>query len=325
MRALQFAFCILCLHWSAAFADTTPSVAGTASIVAGTVSAQSLTGAARVLHAGDAVYAGDRIRTGAAAYVRIGLLDGGSMVLRPHTEFAIEAFRFRPDSVESALQVVPSSTVPSSAASVDKATNLAVVSQAEVGNQAVFRLLRGGFRAISGLIGKINREEYAVRTPVATIGIRGTVFWSVTCEASCAADAVVQGVLPEGVSALGGTVSAVDQGAIELSSLAGNTLILEAPQYVFTTASGAQYLLPRLPGFLAGEDWLSAAQMTTSNQPSSTQMLINTNLSTLPTSGTLAATTLIGVIALTTDAEGGGDPTGPGTNPPTNTTTSTSR
>ena len=38
----------------------------------------------------------------------------------------------------------------------------------------VFGLLEGGFRSLTGWIGKYNRNSYTVRTPNATIGIRGT-------------------------------------------------------------------------------------------------------------------------------------------------------
>src|SRR3546814_15472343 len=41
-----------------------------------------------------------------------------------------------------------------------------------------FRLLKGGFRAVSGLIGRVDHEEYRVSTPVATIGLRGTEYRS---------------------------------------------------------------------------------------------------------------------------------------------------
>ena len=41
---------------------------------------------------------------------------------------------------------------------------------------ALFSMLRGGFRAVTGLISSRNREAFKVATPLATIGIRGTDF-----------------------------------------------------------------------------------------------------------------------------------------------------
>lgn len=40
----------------------------------------------------------------------------------------------------------------------------------------VMELLSGGLRTISGLIGKQNKDEYQLKTPSATIGIRGTMY-----------------------------------------------------------------------------------------------------------------------------------------------------
>lgn len=42
--------------------------------------------------------------------------------------------------------------------------------------KAIYSLLKGGMRTISGAIGKNNRDDYKLNTPVATIGIRGTAF-----------------------------------------------------------------------------------------------------------------------------------------------------
>jgi hypothetical protein len=40
----------------------------------------------------------------------------------------------------------------------------------------LFNFIRGSMRTVSGAIGKVNRGNYKVQTPVATIGIRGTVY-----------------------------------------------------------------------------------------------------------------------------------------------------
>ena len=41
-------------------------------------------------------------------------------------------------------------------------------------DRSFFSLLKGGFRTVTGLIGKLRREQYRIDTAVATIGIRGT-------------------------------------------------------------------------------------------------------------------------------------------------------
>ncbi|MGH8751281.1 MAG: FecR family protein, partial [Burkholderiales bacterium] len=64
--------------------------------------------------------------------------------------------------------------------------------------KAFFNLLKGGFRTVTGLIGKVNKTNYAVKTPTATIGIRGTNYALLICSAgSCgpnAKDGVYGGV-----------------------------------------------------------------------------------------------------------------------------------
>lgn len=57
--------------------------------------------------------------------------------------------------------------------SVDDYAFKAKDKQGSVG-KSVMRLLEGGFRTITGLIAKNNPPDYAVNTPVATIGVRGT-------------------------------------------------------------------------------------------------------------------------------------------------------
>lgn len=50
---------------------------------------------------------------------------------------------------------------------------------------AVFRLVKGAFRTVTGLIGRSNLSRYAVRTPSATIGIRGTMYAAGVCDKDC--------------------------------------------------------------------------------------------------------------------------------------------
>ena len=43
-------------------------------------------------------------------------------------------------------------------------------------DKVLMRLVRGGFRTVTGAIGKKNKDDYQVETPLASIGIRGTIF-----------------------------------------------------------------------------------------------------------------------------------------------------
>ena len=50
---------------------------------------------------------------------------------------------------------------------------------------AVFELVKGGLRAISGAIGHARAKRYGVRTSYGTIGIRGTAYQLLVCETEC--------------------------------------------------------------------------------------------------------------------------------------------
>lgn len=82
----------------------------------------------------------------------------------------------------------PTPTEPPAATAPGTPTPVQVAAlPAETGetSRAFFRLLKGGFRSVSGLIGKANHEDYRVSTPVATIGIRGTRYGARLCQGDC--------------------------------------------------------------------------------------------------------------------------------------------
>jgi hypothetical protein len=302
-----------------------PVAAGSAAIVAGVVSAVDANGKSRLLERGDGVFSGDHIITGSTGYVRIGFADGSAIILRPRTDFYIEQFRYAP------VELAPVAASP--AATGAPIADLQIASQASGGNQALFRLLRGGLKAISGLVGRVNREEYSLRSPVATIGIRGTEYLAVFCDAACAADPTVATHLPAGESALGGMVTGVDHGAIAVNSVTNEVMAVNAGQYALTTFSGSQIILPSLPAFLASEAWLQAAQTgavdpsatpATTVAPAATQSttsLLETSFSTIPTIGGIAAAVAATAAALAFD---GNDDAGQSSTATTS-TTATSR
>jgi hypothetical protein len=73
--------------------------------------------------------------------------------------------------------------------------------------KAFFNLLKGGFRTITGLIGRVNKTNYGVKTATATIGIRGTNFALLLCAAGNCGAAAKDG-LYGGVS--GGIIAATN-------------------------------------------------------------------------------------------------------------------
>ena len=70
-----------------------------------------------------------------------------------------------------------------------------------------FNLVKGGFRTITGLIGRVNKTNYGVKTATATIGIRGTNFALLLCTAGSCGVAAKDGVYG-GVS--GGIIAAIN-------------------------------------------------------------------------------------------------------------------
>ncbi len=108
---------------------------------------------ARFVAKGDPLNEGDIIATGDRGFAVLGFKDGSKMTLRPNTTFAIDKFAHG------------------------------------AGEEAgLFRLLKGGLRALTGLIAKRNPQAMRVTTATATIGIRGTSFDARLCEADCATE-----------------------------------------------------------------------------------------------------------------------------------------
>ncbi len=117
--------------------------AGRVNFVVGEVSAISSDGSRRVLGRGDLVNSGERLETGKGR-LQIRFTDGSFISLQPNTVFGLDNYAFnKAKPTEGTL---------------------------------LFNFIRGGMRTVSGAIGKVNRANYSVKTPVATIGIRGTSY-----------------------------------------------------------------------------------------------------------------------------------------------------
>lgn len=94
----------------------------------------------RAVKVGDHVSEGDSIVTGKDGELQLEMEDGGFLSVRPNTKMRIVKFQAKGEDSDS----------------------------------AILGLLQGSFRSVSGWLGKYNRNNYTVRTPTATIGIRGT-------------------------------------------------------------------------------------------------------------------------------------------------------
>lgn len=131
-------------------AQAIESVAGKVGYMSGTLVAQRGDGTVKVLAPKSDVLAGDMLVTAKDSYAQIQMNDGSKMTLRPNSNLRIEAFNFVKEHPQT--------------------------------DNAVFRLLKGGFRTVTGLIGKRgNPDAYRLNAAAATIGIRGTDFSSRLC------------------------------------------------------------------------------------------------------------------------------------------------
>lgn len=173
--------------------------AGQVGYVSGTLVAQRTDGTIKVMAPRSQVVEGDVLVTSKDGYAQVKMNDGTTMTMRPESNLKIETYRFNKD-------------VPQS-------------------DNAVFRLLKGGFRTVTGLIGKRgNPDAYKLRAATATIGIRGTDFTARLCgEKECegeAAKPTTPAVLPVGrVMLLQGSMAAVD------TSGKSRKLLLGSPVY----------------------------------------------------------------------------------------------
>ena len=200
---------------STAWADP---AAGTATLVTGHVSAAAPSGEIRDILKGGQVFQGEVIITSPGSYVNIEFTDGGRVLLRPETRFSIERYQYAGAQAPTRGQ--------------------APVRQ----ESAFFRLLKGGFRAVSGLIGHTRREDYGVQTPVATIGIRGTDYEVRYCNGDCG------DISP---TPQDGLYAGVESGGIALTNGAGVTLTTPG-RYTFVSGNGSagQSLGGQRPGAL---------------------------------------------------------------------------
>ncbi|MDO6593522.1 FecR family protein [Neptuniibacter sp. 1_MG-2023] len=125
------------------FASAAPQSVGTVILSFGQNTAESAS-TQRVLKRKSDVYADDLLKTGDTGRLQIRFTDGARLSLKPGTEFKIAEYQFDEANPED--------------------------------GKAVYRLLKGGMRTISGQIGKVDKEDYKLDAVVATIGIRGTDF-----------------------------------------------------------------------------------------------------------------------------------------------------
>ncbi len=164
----------------------------------------------RTLGKGLPLREGDRLTTSDGASAVIKLQDGTRMTVRPNSELVLQQYQFKENGAD---------------------------------NSMLMQLVRGGFRAVTGLIAKGSPNAARVQTNTATIGIRGTDFDARVCKGDCAAESarIVDAARPNAIQASAkivtaqGDVSAVDPQGQRRRLVAGGAVY---PGDTIETASG---------------------------------------------------------------------------------------
>lgn len=183
--------------------------AGTVLFASGSVTAEREPAIA--LNKGDLVLDNDTIVTGDASRAQLLMVDAAKIAIRPNSVLRIDEYTYQ----EAAATVVTESA-----------------------DKSVMSLVKGGFRTITGAVGKEDNAAYEVRTPVGVLGIRGTNFAVLLCSGDCA-DA--PNVAP-GAPIEDGVYIAVTEGTIVFRTR-GDEIVVTAGEYAFIPMATQQ---PRL-------------------------------------------------------------------------------
>lgn len=189
VRFLIFATILVTVSRYATFSAAAEGI-GVASAVVNQVTG-SYGGRSQALAVGNAVFPNERIRTSDASSAQLLLLDKTSLSIGPHAELALDRFVYNPNR----------------------------------GNgRVVVNATKGAFRFITG---SQNPADYTIKTPVASLGIRGTIL----------------DLLISGDPVLGYTLTVVlveGGGIITLPSGLQLNLTKPGTAYVLTSAGGIQ-------------------------------------------------------------------------------------
>lgn len=191
ITVINLLFICLMLWTSVCFA----APAGTITHLSGPLAVRKADGTTKSLSIGSKVEEGDTVVTQKRTYARLKFTDGSEVTLKPDTQFKVEKYSYD--------QTKPKDDAGS------------------------FNLIKGGLRTITGQVGKRgNQDSYRMKTPTATIGIRGTIYDAHFCQGdSCGS------IKP-------GLYLAVTDGQVVVTNSAGvqTTLPVAAGQYVYVAS-----------------------------------------------------------------------------------------
>ena len=202
----------LCLAGGPVLAADAETSAGTVTHLSGTLSVTKPDGSARILSRKSLVAAGDTLATQRDSYAQINFTDGSTLTLRPNTQMKVEDYQFTQDRPQA--------------------------------DNSFFRLLKGGLRSVTGLIGKRgNQDAYRIGTSTVTIGIRGTSGDTLDCTQDCEGVMLNSDKLPKGLYHATYTGSHILTNEV-------STVTTSENQFVLVTDSRSDIrILPNDPGF----------------------------------------------------------------------------
>jgi hypothetical protein len=210
--------------------DAFAAPAGEVTHVSGALLARKPDGSSKILAPQSKVESGDLLATAGDTYARVKFSDGGEVTLRPNTQFRIESFAY-------------DQTNPTK-------------------DSALFSLIKGGLRTISGVIGKRKPESYQMRTTVATIGIRGTNYGVLLCQGDCQNLRNAEGQVPQDglhLDVAQGAISVTNPGGVKILSVGQFGLVQNnsVPMNLVPPGQGAT---GNTPGFDSGPGGGSKAE-----------------------------------------------------------------
>src|SRR2546426_2277466 len=123
--------------------------AGQVTQLSGTLSVRKADGTVRILSQRSQVDSGDTVSTERDSYAQIRFTDGAQLTLKPNSAVKIDNFQFTEDKPQE--------------------------------DSFLYSLVKGGLRAVTGIVGKRSKDKYELGTATATIGIRGTTFSADDC------------------------------------------------------------------------------------------------------------------------------------------------
>ncbi len=131
--------------------ESKQKVVGRIKAVTGLVNLQTAQGKNRFASVGTALNVGDVINTQAKSTAVLEFIDTTQIALRANTRFVVENYEYQPEE--------------------------------PVADKAEFKLVKGGLRTLTGLIGKRgSADAFSMKSETATIGIRGTDFSARICK-----------------------------------------------------------------------------------------------------------------------------------------------